>query len=106
VLINTIGLRVTKWLLTAKAKEAIENVNLEETLLSKYAESAEASLDISAMSQASHLLHTEYEDTNRGDTQVRVIQASSPSKTEYSGVWRNDPCPCGSGKKYKQCHGK
>ena len=19
---------------------------------------------------------------------------------------RNDPCPCGSGKKYKQCHGK
>ena len=21
-------------------------------------------------------------------------------------VARNDPCPCGSGKKYKQCHGK
>ena len=21
-------------------------------------------------------------------------------------VGRNDPCPCGSGKKYKQCHGK
>jgi preprotein translocase subunit SecA len=20
-------------------------------------------------------------------------------------VGRNDPCPCGSGKKYKQCHG-
>ncbi|MBI5042060.1 MAG: SEC-C domain-containing protein, partial [Gammaproteobacteria bacterium] len=19
---------------------------------------------------------------------------------------RNDPCPCGSGKKYKQCHGQ
>ncbi|HIP94037.1 MAG TPA: preprotein translocase subunit SecA, partial [Leucothrix sp.] len=19
---------------------------------------------------------------------------------------RNEPCPCGSGKKYKQCHGK
>nr|1TM6_A Chain A, Preprotein translocase secA subunit [Escherichia coli] len=19
---------------------------------------------------------------------------------------RNDPCPCGSGKKYKQCHGR
>jgi preprotein translocase subunit SecA len=24
----------------------------------------------------------------------------------YSKVGRNDPCPCGSGKKYKQCHGK
>ncbi|MEE1653626.1 preprotein translocase subunit SecA [Brachymonas sp. G13] len=23
-----------------------------------------------------------------------------------AGVGRNDPCPCGSGKKYKQCHGK
>ncbi|MBP9921312.1 MAG: SEC-C domain-containing protein, partial [Proteiniclasticum sp.] len=21
-------------------------------------------------------------------------------------VGRNDPCPCGSGKKYKKCHGK
>jgi preprotein translocase subunit SecA len=21
-------------------------------------------------------------------------------------VGRNDPCPCGSGKKYKQCHGQ
>ncbi|HNM81897.1 MAG TPA: SEC-C metal-binding domain-containing protein [Rhodocyclaceae bacterium] len=24
----------------------------------------------------------------------------------YTHVGRNDPCPCGSGKKYKQCHGK
>ena len=26
----------------------------------------------------------------------------------YMGVkvGRNDPCPCGSGKKFKQCHGK
>lgn len=24
----------------------------------------------------------------------------------YPGVSRNDPCPCGSGKKYKRCHGQ
>ena len=24
----------------------------------------------------------------------------------YKNIGRNDPCPCGSGKKYKQCHGK
>ena len=24
----------------------------------------------------------------------------------YQNVGRNDPCPCGSGKKYKNCHGK
>ena len=25
---------------------------------------------------------------------------------EQPKVGRNDPCPCGSGKKYKQCHGR
>jgi len=25
---------------------------------------------------------------------------------EYPKVGRNEPCPCGSGKKYKQCHGR
>ena len=25
--------------------------------------------------------------------------------TEFENVGRNDPCPCGSGKKYKKCHG-
>ena len=27
-------------------------------------------------------------------------------KTELEKVGRNEPCPCGSGKKYKQCHGR
>ena len=29
-----------------------------------------------------------------------------PFVREGLKVGRNDPCPCGSGKKYKQCHGK
>jgi preprotein translocase subunit SecA len=34
-------------------------------------------------------------------------QASTQSKSEeFKGVGRNDPCPCGSGKKFKKCHGK
>jgi preprotein translocase subunit SecA len=28
-----------------------------------------------------------------------------PSTDPYAGVGRNEPCPCGSGKKYKRCHG-
>lgn len=32
-------------------------------------------------------------------------QAKRPVKREER-VGRNDPCPCGSGKKYKQCHGQ
>jgi hypothetical protein len=26
------------------------------------------------------------------------------TKAEVEGVGRNDPCPCGCGKKYKKCH--
>lgn len=29
-----------------------------------------------------------------------------PAKRQRKKVGRNDPCPCGSGKKYKKCHGK
>ncbi len=31
--------------------------------------------------------------------------SGATSKGEYAGAGRNDPCPCGSGKKYKKCHG-
>jgi len=33
-------------------------------------------------------------------------QAAPPFVRAGGKVGRNDPCPCGSGKKYKQCHGK
>ncbi|MEZ4637760.1 MAG: SEC-C metal-binding domain-containing protein [Caldilineaceae bacterium] len=31
---------------------------------------------------------------------------SRPAPSPSTKVGRNDPCPCGSGKKYKHCHGK
>ena len=34
----------------------------------------------------------------------RVRHRTGESRTESGG--RNDPCPCGSGLKYKNCHGK
>jgi tetratricopeptide (TPR) repeat protein len=33
----------------------------------------------------------------------RMTPPPVPEATAYEGVGRNDPCPCGSGKKYKQC---
>ena len=33
-------------------------------------------------------------------------EALKPFKRDVEKVGRNEPCPCGSGKKYKQCHGK
>lgn len=35
-----------------------------------------------------------------------TVPAQSAPQGEYGGTGRNDPCPCGSGKKYKKCHGK
>ena len=45
--------------------------------------------------------HANYEDAlgSREDEAQQPMRASPK-------VGRNDPCPCGSGKKYKQCHGK
>ena len=39
--------------------------------------------------------------TNKDDTALR-----EPKKRENKKIYPNDPCPCGSGKKYKQCCGK
>jgi preprotein translocase subunit SecA len=30
----------------------------------------------------------------------------SPRKKSAGKIGRNQPCPCGSGKKYKKCHGR
>jgi preprotein translocase subunit SecA len=37
--------------------------------------------------------------------QVQQAQAAAPVRADPK-VGRNDPCPCGSGKKYKHCHGQ
>ncbi|MBM3368770.1 MAG: hypothetical protein FJY43_10930, partial [Betaproteobacteria bacterium] len=35
-----------------------------------------------------------------------VAPKAQPITRPMTKVGRNDPCPCGSGRKYKQCHGK
>ena len=55
--------------------------------------------------------------TETGEVEVRVDEEStrraaaaglglSADAAAFARVGRNDPCPCGSGKKFKQCHGK
>jgi preprotein translocase subunit SecA len=57
------------------------------------------------------------EDNAEGDGQQKQVargkartagegQVTAPVKRDRPKVGRNDPCPCGSGKKYKKCHGK
>ncbi|OGP50240.1 MAG: anaerobic sulfatase maturase [Deltaproteobacteria bacterium RBG_13_43_22] len=45
---------------------------------------------------------------NRAPAEIMQMVANEQgqTKTSLGNVGRNDPCPCGSGKKYKQCHGR
>ncbi len=42
---------------------------------------------------------------NAAQRDTREIQKPEPIRVEKK-IGRNDPCPCGSGKKYKNCHGR
>jgi preprotein translocase subunit SecA len=53
--------------------------------------------------------------TETGEIETKVDEATARQATRAAGaalaggmprVGRNDPCPCGSGKKFKHCHGK
>jgi preprotein translocase subunit SecA len=55
----------------------------------------------------------EREETRRRQLRERDLvygapdsEAAPPQRRESAKVGRNDPCPCGSGKKFKKCHGK
>ena len=50
--------------------------------------------------QSASLAQQDNQSSDDGAQAVQPIQRVGPK------VGRNDPCPCGSGKKYKQCHGK
>ncbi|MER1941570.1 preprotein translocase subunit SecA [Castellaniella sp. FW104-16D08] len=54
--------------------------------------------------------HADYDAALRGEDpgldQGSAAQAGGVPAGAVPRVGRNDPCPCGSGKKYKHCHGK
>ena len=60
------------------------------------------SLDTSELEAKKSEFKTSYDDNeNQGQKQEQRVQ---PIRVEKK-IGRNDPCPCGSGKKYKHCHG-
>jgi preprotein translocase subunit SecA len=58
-----------------------------------------------------HYQHAGYEEALAGPAAGEEAGAVAPAKAapfvrQMGKIGRNDPCPCGSGKKYKHCHGK
>lgn len=77
-----------------KARIALQ---MDENTSLKQEDSARKKTDMSKMS-----MKRENPLDKIGDTQTQTNQPKIAEKK----VGRNDPCPCGSGKKYKNCHGR
>ena len=81
--------------------EMLENLKIEVvSLLSKVQVKAES--DVEEVERQRQETAAKPTQTNQQDPEssVQIGHRQGPK------VGRNDPCPCGSGKKYKQCHGK
>jgi preprotein translocase subunit SecA len=88
-LLDLVKMEVTRLLMTVRIQSQ-----------EQVAEAAEA-----IENQASQLSNVTYTHPNEDGS---VSQEADPATVadEVPRVGRNDPCPCGSGKKYKACHGK
>ncbi|RZS38564.1 protein translocase subunit secA [Limnobacter thiooxidans] len=96
-LLNRVRDEVAKVLLTVRVQSA-EQVQQVEQQLEEQA--------------SAHLENAQYQhpDAEGDDASVQAedsaAAAANVPRRVSEKVGRNDPCPCGSGKKYKQCHGK
>ena len=61
--------------------------------------------DVPAVELHDELANVQYQHAGYDEAQD-FANAEASSSLDFSKVGRNDPCPCGSGKKFKQCHGK
>ncbi|WP_066123524.1 preprotein translocase subunit SecA [Bordetella ansorpii] len=63
-----------------------------------------------AEAEPSHMQNVQYHhsdyDEALANANADAPAAAAPARNVVPKVGRNDPCPCGSGKKYKQCHGQ
>ncbi len=50
--------------------------------------------------------HADYDEALGKPGEATQTKPRQPIQRQQPKVGRNDPCPCGSGKKYKHCHGK
>jgi preprotein translocase subunit SecA len=95
-LLDSVKNEVTKVLMTVKVQSSEQ--------LGEAAEDMENRAE--RISNVTYSAPTETGEVQTTVDEGTVGQASPFAGTAVPRVGRNDPCPCGSGKKYKQCHGK
>jgi preprotein translocase subunit SecA len=63
--------------------------------------------DLEAVEKPTELENVQYQHTGYDEALASpAAEDGAPFEREGVKIGRNDPCPCGSGQKYKQCHGK
>jgi preprotein translocase subunit SecA len=69
---------------------------------------AEEAAALAAQKQQIEYQHSEYQEGGEQPAAVPAPASEHPGtvRNMMPKVGRNEPCPCGSGKKYKQCHGQ
>ncbi len=91
-MLDTIKADVTKILMTVQIRSEQQVESVAETSVPRNLE-------------YHHDTHSELADEPRPVAESHENK-QQPFVRKNEKVGRNDPCPCGSGKKYKQCHGK
>jgi hypothetical protein len=85
-MIRSIEHRVTKGLLTARPKESLDSVNLEETLLAEYAQNAIASHESVPSASGAGLLTVSSSANSSGE---KIIYKAKESKKEEDEKYVN-----------------
>ena len=62
--------------------------------------------DVQAVDLHDALSNVQYQHAGFDEAQDFAEAETEGAGLDFSHAGRNDPCPCGSGKKFKQCHGK
>jgi preprotein translocase subunit SecA len=91
--------------------EMLDNLKQDVvTILSKVQvqskEEVEAIAEQRRIADAKIELEMKHANASNGETTLNDDDSADPFVREDRKVGRNEPCPCGSGKKFKQCHGK
>ena len=89
-------------------KELLFNINTEIIKILSNVKINEDSVG-QVEQNTSQAVQYQHEDVNSlGDNkkQPSLESSAQPFVRQDKKIGRNDPCPCGSGKKFKQCHGK
>ena len=92
-LVESVKLEVTRTLMTAELRNSEQVEEVEK-------------VQLPAIENVQYQ-HAGYEEVLAGaGAEAAPAPKPAPFVRQIGKIGRNDPCPCGSGKKYKHCHGK